>query len=129
MKAETQEWLSYASENARAAEALARDKLYNACLQNCQQSVEKALKAAITEFGLEFTKTHSIAQLCEMLGKSGRSIDVADEDVELLDAIYLPSKYPVASVLPTYEPDEAICARCVAIAAKVEKKVRGLVVG
>jgi len=41
------------------------------------------------------------------------------EDCDLLDSIYLPSKYPLGSVLPDFEPDITLCRQCIALAEKV----------
>jgi hypothetical protein len=43
-----------------------------------------------------------------------------------LDSIYLPSKYPLGSVLPDFEPDEQTCKRCIAIADRVKESVLAL---
>jgi len=48
MSAEARRWLGYAEENRRAAELCLQANLFNPCLQNAQQAVEKALKALIS---------------------------------------------------------------------------------
>jgi len=48
------------------------------------------------------------------------------EKCELLDSIYLPSKYPLASILPDFEPDEQTCENCIAIAERVSQSVLAL---
>jgi len=45
MKDETKKWLEYADENLRSARLLLDSELFNPCLQNVQQAVEKMLKA------------------------------------------------------------------------------------
>lgn len=45
-------------------------------------------------------------------------IKITDDDCDFLNSIYLPSKYPVGSVLADYEPDEKICQKAIAIAEK-----------
>ena len=45
MSAEGRRWLTYAQENLRAATLCLESDLFNPCLQNAQQAVEKALKA------------------------------------------------------------------------------------
>jgi len=47
MKDETKKWLDYADENLRSAKLLLDNKLFNPCLQNVQQAVEKMLKAIL----------------------------------------------------------------------------------
>jgi len=44
MKDETQVWLKYSEENFQSAKILLGSKLFNPCLQNIQQSVEKTQK-------------------------------------------------------------------------------------
>lgn len=45
MKDETKIWLKYSRENLRSAGLLLESGLFNPCLQNIQQAVEKGLKA------------------------------------------------------------------------------------
>lgn len=46
------------------------------------------------------------------------------EECELIDALYLPSKYPLAGVLPDAAPDQAVCQQCLDIAERVMGTVR-----
>ena len=63
MSAEGRRWLVYAQENLRAATMCLEGNLFNPCLQNAQQAVEKALKALHIASGLPLKKTHSIGEL------------------------------------------------------------------
>ncbi len=119
MKDETKKWLDFAKENLDSAKILFESKLFNPCLQNIQQSVEKSLKALLIENSIKLKKTHSISELKNMLSNNGIDIEISDEDCEFLDSIYLPSKYPLASVLPNYEPDLEICNMGISIAKNV----------
>jgi len=49
LKDETKNWLIYAEENLRSASILLKSNLFNSCLQNIQQSIEKYLKALLLE--------------------------------------------------------------------------------
>jgi len=49
MKNESLAWIRYADENLQSAYVLLECRLYNPCLQNVQQSVEKYLKAVLLE--------------------------------------------------------------------------------
>lgn len=118
MKDETKKWLEYANENLLSAQLLA-GRLFNPCLQNVQQAVEKVLKALLVELDIKFLKTHSITELVSLLSKSGKNIDITEDDCELLDSIYLPSKYPLGAVLPDFEPDEKTCQKCIEIVQRV----------
>ena len=126
MKDETKKWLEYADENLRSAVVLLDSGLFNPCLQNAQQAVEKMLKAVLVEFSIKFKKTHSISELAGMLAKNRLDVKLSEEESELLDSIYLPSKYPLGSVLPDFEPDEQTCKRCIAIADRVKESVLAL---
>ena len=123
MKNETLQWLKYAEENLQSAKVLLDSKLYNPCLQNAQQAVEKMLKAVLVERAIKFKKTHSIGELTRLLTKNKIIVDLAIEDRELLDSIYLPSKYPLGSVLPNFEPDKNVCRRSIEIAEKLESSI------
>ncbi len=124
MKDDTWAWLAYAGENLAAAKILHDRKLYNPCLQNIQQSVEKSLKALLLEKTHSLRKTHSITELVRLLARHQISIRLTEEDCDLLDSIYLPSKYPLDGVLPDFEPDASLCRQCLSLAETVILQVR-----
>ena len=124
MNAEARIWQRYAEENERSAEVLLEKRLFNPCLQNAQQAIEKFLKAALVEKGVPLKRTHSVRELVDMVRSSGVEVTIADDEVELIDSIFLPSKYPVGSALPDFNPDEAVCTRCLEIARGVAETTR-----
>jgi len=126
MKDETKKWLEYADENLRSARLLLGSELFNPCLQNVQQAVEKMLKALLVESTKKIKKTHSINELVNILNKHGLNVDMTEDDCDLLDSIYLPSKYPLGSILPDFEPDLQTCRKCVALAERVWDSVANL---
>ena len=126
MKDETKKWLEYADENLRSARLLLDSELFNPCLQNVQQAVEKMLKALLVESTKKIKKTHSINELMNILDKHGLNVDMTEDDCDLLDSIYLPSKYPLGSILPDFEPDLQTCRKCVALAERVWDSVTSL---
>lgn len=123
MSGEARRWLQYAWENRQIAQISLERGFFNPCLQNAQQAVEKALKALWIAEGLPLKKTHSIQELTGDLRHRGIDVELEDDDCELLDSVYLPSKYPLGSALPDFEPDEAIARLCLAIADRVLAKV------
>ena len=124
MKDEIPAWLSYADENLDVAElSLANDHL-NACLHNSQQAVEKYLKALIIEHDLPFRKTHAIYTLWQELTEHGIQSGLTEEDCDLFDAVYMPSRYPLFSVLPDAVPDLETCEKCIRIARRVGESTR-----
>ena len=126
MKKDTEIWLTYAEDNLKSSELLLESSLFNPCLQNAQQAVEKFLKALLIENDVSLFKTHSIRELVSKLADSGNNISISEDDIDLLDSIYLPSKYPLASVLPHYMPDEDICRHCLMIAQQVRSDISQL---
>lgn len=126
MNDETRLWLSYATENLQSAELLLTHQLWNPCLQNAQQAVEKFLKALLIESALPLRRTHSINELVRLLAGSGIESGLVEDECDLLDAIYLPTKYPLGSALPHFVPSEEVSRRCVQIAARTAARVRQL---
>jgi len=123
MKDETKQWLNYASENFTSAKLLLESHLYNPSLQNSQQTIEKYIKAYFVEHGLKLQKTHSILSLNETLKQNDLHLNITDDEIDLIDTIYLSSKYPFGSVLPDFEPDKEICLKCIDIAFRVKEDI------
>ena len=126
MKDPTKKWLEYADENLRSAKVLLDNELFNPCLQNVQQAVEKMLKAVLSESGIKIKKTHSINELVTILAENGMKVRIEEDERDLIDSIYLPSKYPVGGILPDFEPDMQTCVQSVAIAERVRGSISGL---
>lgn len=126
MKDDTTQWLAFAQENLSAAHLLLEHQLLNACLQNVQQSVEKFLKATLIHLKLRFKKTHSIRELTIILSNANIHIHIPEEDLDFLDSIYLPSKYPLGSALPDFYPDEEICRNALTIAELIRLQIINL---
>ena len=118
-------WVRYSAENFDSASILLKTGLYNPCLQNVQQAVEKALKAILIENDIQFKKTHDILELKMLLKKKNIEIDLSDGDCDFLNSIYLPSKYPIGSVIPDYNPDASVCTEALTIALDATKSIFG----
>ncbi len=127
MKDETKIWLEYAKENLKSSKVLLESKLYNPCLHNVQQSVEKAIKAILIDKSIRFKKTHSINELKNILDENKLDTELSEDDCDFLDSIYLPSKYPMVNVLPFYEPNEEICQRGIKVAESVIQSVQNMI--
>jgi len=126
MKDDTARWASFADENLEVAILARRHGHLNACLQNAQQAVEKYLKALIVEVDAEFRHTHSIRERLGILATKGKTVSLSEEEIDLMDAIYVPSKYPVYSALPHADPDPEICDDAISIAQKAKDIVSGM---
>jgi HEPN domain-containing protein len=129
MNAEWHLWLDYAEENGKVAQLCFKSGLFNACLQNAQQAVEKTLKALCLAAGLSVKKTHNVRELLADLRRGGINFDFVEEDIDLLDAIYLPSKYPLGSALPDFNPDSNMAHRCLELMAKICDEARKYIRG
>jgi HEPN domain-containing protein len=119
MPHEAEIWLNYASENLNSAKVLHDAKLWNPSLNNSQQAVEKSLKAVLCSRSLIPPKTHSIEYLAHLWEKQGLARPLSEDEADLLDSVYMPSKYPLGSVLPNYQPDGRISQQCLALANQV----------
>lgn len=126
MKDETKVWLKYSEENLQSAKILLKNRLFNPCLQNVQQCVEKSLKAILIEKSVSQKKTHDILELKILLDEFSVKVDIKDEECDFLNSIYLPSKYPIGSALPDFDPGVEICEQAIAIAIKVSKSVHNI---
>jgi len=105
---------------------VARHLLLNACLHNNQQAVEKYLKATLVQFEKPFKKTHSIRELIIILSRNDIQIEISDDEVDFLDTIYLPTKYPLGSALPDFYPDEEICKNALTVAKQIQSQIHQL---
>jgi HEPN domain-containing protein len=124
MKDETRAWLNYAAENLAVAELSLTHNYLNACLHNAQQAVEKYLKALLIEHELPFKKTHTIFILWQSLADKGFGTALTEEDCTLLDSVFMPSRYPLFSILPDSMPDKETCEKCIRIARRVGETIR-----
>jgi len=127
MQKETEIWLVYSEENLEAAKVLLENKLYNPCLHNVQQSIEKALKSLFIEKAISFKKTHNIMELKTILEKNSILVGLTEDECEFLDTVYLPTKYPVGSALPYFHPDKSICQNSISLAERIIKEVKSLI--
>lgn len=74
---------------------------------------------------MKLKRTHSIAELRNILRDNSIHLGLDDEECEFLDSIYLPSKYPLGSALPEFEPDNELCESGIDIAEKVYAEIKG----
>lgn len=91
-----EEWLKRAKSNLERAKAgkISEDILYEDLCFDCEQAVEKSLKALLVHIGIAFPYTHSIASLIELIEESG--IEVSDDIKESvsLTAYAVGTRYP-----------------------------------
>ncbi|MBT3385167.1 MAG: HEPN domain-containing protein [Prolixibacteraceae bacterium] len=126
MKDEAKIWLSYALENLKSSEILLESSLFNPCLQNAQQCVEKSMKALLIEKGITTKKTHDIFEINRIIKTNKIQISITDDECDIINTIYLPSKYPLGSVLPDFIPDHKFCKEIITISKKVYFEIEEL---
>jgi HEPN domain-containing protein len=119
MKNEAKIWLEYAAENLKSSTVLLENSLFNPCLQNAQQCVEKAIKAILIEKDVAVKRTHDIFELKLLLDRNNVFVNISEEECDILNTIYLPSKYPLGNALPYFVPDQKICNEIIEIAKRV----------
>jgi hypothetical protein len=74
--------------------------------------------SGISNFGV-----HSIRELKGLVADQGIAVDISDDEMDLMDTIYLPLKYPVYSALPHAMPGPEICRDALKVAKKVQTSV------
>jgi HEPN domain-containing protein len=80
------------------------------------------------EKGLKLQKTHNILSLIEVLKKENIFINISEDEIDLIDSIYLTSKYPFGSVLADFEPDDKICLKCIDIVLRVKQDIESYLI-
>lgn len=91
-----QSWIEHARRDLLTAEKLKSEEyLANISLFHSQQAVEKIFKAAMEEYKMNVPRIHSILTLKERLPEEIKnSIIVDDDELNLIDDVYIDSRYP-----------------------------------
>lgn len=119
MRRETEEWLRIAHEEYRSAGILLKEGLYRMVCYHAQQTVEKILKAILTENGIDFARTHNLLDLKKATDALGYDTDLVDEDAVFLGSVYR-ARYPaILGFLPGGDPIEEDAINALRIAEKV----------
>jgi len=124
MKRESKEWIKIAIEELRSAEYLFEKSLYRMVCYHAQQTVEKILKATLTEHEIEFSLTHNILDLRNAVEASGHKTPLTDEDAIFLNSVYR-ARYPSdLGLLPSGEPTQEDADKALSIAKEVANWLR-----
>jgi HEPN domain-containing protein len=91
-----EEWMSRARSNLEIARIIKKSPniLYEDMCFNCQQSVEKSLKAFLISLDQPFPPIHSISGLLELVRKIGIEIPKKVEDSVILTDYAVKKRYP-----------------------------------
>ena len=94
MREEARRWLRQAQADLKAAQDSLKDKHFEwSCFQS-QQSAEKSLKYYLYNLGFTSLITHSIKILVKECRKKEKRFSQIEEAASLLDAYYIPTRYP-----------------------------------
>jgi HEPN domain-containing protein len=106
MRKEAEAWLRISGEDLKSAEVLFERRLFRMACYHAQQSIEKILKALLSDHDVDIPRTHNILDLNNAAKRLGYSPIISDEDAIFLNSIYR-ARYPSeAGLLPQGEPDE-----------------------
>ena len=107
MKKGTKVWLDFADRDLQAARLLVDDEyVSNVVLFHAQQCVEKCLKALLEENGVLVPHIHSVVKLNSLvMEEAGISLNLDEDELDLVDAVYIDTRYPSGlGLLPSGYP-------------------------
>ncbi len=95
MKKRVSEWLKLSKIDLDSAIKLLEDaSLTQSSAFHCQQSIEKSLKALLENQTDTFVKTHDLRRLCGLVEEAGIKLNVDDDVLDEINAVYIESRYP-----------------------------------
>ncbi|MGQ9459594.1 MAG: HEPN domain-containing protein [Anaerolineae bacterium] len=123
---ESRRWLRQAEEDLRWTRHLANQGAYYLACFLAQQVAEKALKAYLYAQGLEVVLGHSVERLCAAASAYDPAFGVHARSWSLLDAHYIPTRYPngLPDGIPADVYTQKAAQDAVALAEEVVETVR-----
>ncbi len=124
-----QEWLSFATDDIRTAEAVVPEKIFNMVCFHSQQAVEKSPKAFLRYHETKVPYIHVLEELCTRCQKIDASFSSIRSICKALDSFYQPTLYPEAPLgslpegLPNQQQAENALMQAKAIFEFVRQKV------
>jgi len=126
MRKEAEAWLKISAEDLQSAEVLFERKLFRMACYHAQQSIEKSIKALLTDHEIDFPRTHNLLDLNNAIKKLGYPALISDEDAVFLNSIYR-ARYPSETgLLPLGEPLEKDAARALKTAREAAGWIKGI---
>ena len=111
------EWLKRAHSNLERAKAgkVSEEILLEDLCFDCQQAVEKSIKALLVHLGVEFEKIHSISKLLKQVEGAGLTVPEEIKETTELTVYAVDTRYP-----GDYDPiTESEYRQAIAMAEKV----------
>jgi len=115
-------WIEYAKRDLKSAENLLDDEyVANSVMLHCHQAVEKVLKAVLASNDIKIPRIHGITKLYGMLPeKILKTLNLDNQDIEILDEIYIDSRYPAdIGILPSGFPSKSDAEKVFIITQKI----------
>lgn len=125
MKKGTKAWLDFAHRDLESSRLLVDSEyVSNVVLFHAQQCVEKCLKALLEENGALVPHIHSVVKLHSLVTeKAGISLTLDEDEFDLVDAVYIDTRYPSGlGLLPSGFPTKEDAREILGIAEKVYKE-------
>jgi len=125
MKKGTKAWLDFAHRDLESSRVLVdREYVSNVVLFHAQQCVEKCLKALLEENDVLVPHIHSVVKLHSLVTeKAGISLTLEEDELDLVDAVYIDTRYPSGlGLLPSGFPTKEDAREILGIAEKVFKE-------
>ena len=122
MKKGTKVWLDFADRDLQAARLLVDSEyVSNVVLFHAQQCVEKCLKALLEENGVLVPQIHSVVKLNSLvMEEAGISLNLDEDELDLVDAVYIDTRYPSGlGLLPSGFPTREDAREILRIAERV----------
>ena len=122
MRRGTKLWLDFADRDLEAARLLVDNEyVSNAVLFHSQQCVEKCLKALLEENHIPVPHVHNVLKLYSLLKENSPiSLSVSEDELDLVDAVYIDTRYPSGiGLLPSGFPTKEDAWELLRIAEKV----------
>lgn len=101
---------------------------YNWSCFASQQTVEKALKAAILHMFGVYERTHDLVKLLKKLKDTGLTLSVTNRDLVILSSYYTQTRYPNAGIEePSLEFTKEQAEEAIEIAKKILDEIKRII--
>jgi HEPN domain-containing protein len=107
----TEDWIRFAENDFEAALILFNNtnrSLYSNVCYNCQQSIEKFLKALLVKNNLEVERTHRLARLVDLLIPIYPQLHIHREALIILTNYATDSRYPGEMIVTRKRATDAL---------------------
>ncbi len=122
---EAETWFEFARSDLRVAELAKEDGLPNQACFHAHQAVEKILKGFLLLRGRRVPRTHSLLELGRLAQALGFPAELVQQ-IRVLDAYYLPTRYPDALPRLSDLPQRQEAEEALELATRVWQWVRSL---